>query len=811
MLSEEQWARVGDGIKAGRYNLLIGAGVSLDSKSRASGKELPTGKGLAADLSAALPDVNAGSSLNRLRRAMTPEQVDQLITQRFVDCIPGPTVEALAAFRWKRVFTLNVDDALERAYETRPSQVQAIRSYNHDARYEGMRDLGVLPIIHLHGWAREPDRGYVFDLAEYAHNMARNNVWAHILSELILSEPFIVMGTLLEEPDLSFFLAQREGISPRTDVPPSILVEPFADAATEVDCRAFGLTLFQGFALDFLTESDRRFPVRPSVADAIEQNLGDISRLPVEPVQLAEFNADFERVPGDASAHRDGGPNFAYGHQATWEDIQNGRDIARPETGGIQRRVVTAGRSRIIVVTGGPGSGKSTLLRRVAWSLAQAGAPCLWARSVGRIRVGSADAILGRVGGRTYVFIDNLADNIVEVADLRARLRDHDVVLVGAERAYRLGHVERVLGKGIIEPMELAAVGQDMARQLVSAYRSLGLAAPRHVDRITFALADELVAIACCRILNDFEPLAAIVDKSLGHRPQDVDCYVFAALAAHCHRRGVEMDVIARRFPDYKVDLQIEADGPLPLKSEMVLDTEFVTPANEAVSTTILGRFANRDPGRMLDVFINLAAAIAPRVNLRTIVNGEPCARISSRLFDYDEVVKPLLGREGSGKFYDATKRSWEWNSRYWHQRAQHRLDIAASEADMLRRRESADMAVQHARFAGTIEARHQFTKTTIGRMLFGRMEILGHIGAADLAEAIRTLGEAIAIERDGRRPTVHPFMTLFTGVARALEMGALLSPDQRQTVRSQIDRAIDEFPRDAEMREKAMKLRQII
>lgn len=161
MLSEEQWSRVGDGIKAGRYNLLVGAGVSLDSKSVITGMDLPTGRGLAVELAAALPGVNAGSSLNRLRKAMTPEQVDQLITRRFVGCVPGPTVEAIAAFRWKRVFTLNVDDALERAYETRPSMVQAIRTYNHDAPYEGVRDLGVLPVIHLHGWSREPDRGYV--------------------------------------------------------------------------------------------------------------------------------------------------------------------------------------------------------------------------------------------------------------------------------------------------------------------------------------------------------------------------------------------------------------------------------------------------------------------------------------------------------------------------------------------------------------------------------------------------------------------------------------------------------------------------
>lgn len=818
MLSEEQWTQVGDGIKAGHYNLLVGAGVSLDSKSSifdneglVTYKELPSGKGLAAELAAALPGVNADSSLSRLKKAMTPEQVDRLITKRFAGCIPGPTVEALAAFRWKRVFTLNIDDALERAYETRPSPVQALKSYTHKAVYESVRDLRLLPVMHLHGWAKEPEDGYVFDLSEYAHNMARNNVWAHVLSELIRSEPFIVIGTLFEEPDLSFFLAQREEITQRRDAPPSILIEPFADDATRVDCSTYKLSLFKGFALDFLGEVSRRFPVRPSVADAIEHNLGDISLLPIDPIKLAEFNADFERVPTDLGADQDGGPNFAYGHQATWADIQNGRDVDRPETGKIQGQIVTEGKSRVVVVGGGPGTGKSTTLRRVALSLARAGSPCLLARSIGRIRVASAVAVLEHIKGRRYVFVDNLADNAVEVVDLRNRLRDHDVVFVGAERDYRLGHIERVLGKGVIKPISLGAVGSDMARALVSAYQGLGLAAPRNADPIKLSLADEFVAVACCRILNDFEPLTQIIDKSLSHHPQDVDCYIFAALAAYCYRSGIELDVISCRFPDYKVELQIEANGPLPLKSETVFDVELVTPANEAVSTTILGRFANREPTRMLSTFISIAAAIAPRVNLRTIAAGEPCARIASRLFDYDEVVKPLLGREAANDFYDATKRSWAWNSRYWHQRAQHRLDIAAAATDPIERRESADMAVKHARFAGTIEAQHPFTKTTIGRMLFGRMDVLGTISAIDLTEAIEALGTAIAIERARFRPTVHPFMTLFAGVSRAIEVGAVLSPDQRQTIRLHVDRALNEFPNDPDMRDQAMQLRRAL
>jgi hypothetical protein len=357
----------------------------------------------------------------------------------------------------------------------------------------------------------------------------------------------------------------------------------------------------------------------------------------------------------------------------------------------------------------------------------------------------------------------------------------------------------------------LSVIGRAIADQLVTAYQSLGLAAPRSADLIQSPLSGELIAIACCRILNNFEPLAVIVDRSLRHRPKDVDCYVFAALAAHCHRRGIELDVIAGQFPNYKVDAQIEDDGPLPLKLETVLDAEMVTPANEAVSDAVLGRFANREPARMLSIFKDLASAIAPRVNVRTLVKGEPCARIASRLFDYDEVVKPLLGKDASGDFYEATKRAWEWNSRYWHQRAQHRLDLASASNDVAVKQQHADIAVQHARFAETIEPHHQYTQTTIGRMLFGRMQVLGSTSPRDLADAIHALAKAISIERHRGRPTVHPFMTLFTGLSHALAIGAVLSPDQRTVVRSYVDRAIETFPRDPDVRDVGIRIRRLI
>jgi hypothetical protein len=373
-----------------------------------------------------------------------------------------------------------------------------------------------------------------------------------------------------------------------------------------------------------------------------------------------------------------------------------------------------------------------------------------------------------------------------------------------------LNHIKRIAGESTIENQPLGNIGV-LKSPLIDAYKKYGLAALPTKDLNEFPLEAELMAIACCRILNNFEPLSTIVDRSLRDAPRDVECYVFAALSSHCFRTGIEYDIISGQFPDYQVDVQADDEGVLPLKVTEIFETDFVTPLNEAFSDTILGRFANQQPIAMLGIFTRLAHAIRPRVSVNAIIAGEPCARIASRLFDFDEVVKPLLGIDGAGAFYAGTKGEWEWNSRYWHQISQYRLDLAANTVDPDTQRAEAELAVQHARFAKTIERRHQFTMTTIGRIIFGKARLLGKIAPSDLDEAVKALIDAIKIERDKSRVTVHPFMILFKGLSDAIEAGAVLSNDQRSTLRSQLDSAALEFGRDRDLMAEATRLKRLM
>ena len=800
-LNEEDWLQIGDGILQGHYNLLLGAGVSLDSPSGIPEENCPSLSTLIEKLLDPNKGLKKNSSINRIYKNLSPEDIEKSITNRFSGCTAGPTVNSISQFRWKRIFTLNVDDALENSYENSDLPPQTIDPFNYNEPYTESRDPRRLPIIHLHGYARKPEGGYVFDLSEYMKTIQDNNIWAHILGQLIRTEPFIVIGTSLEEPDLSFFLADRNAASWRSGRPPSVLVEPFPDSGTSTDCDEYALKLFNGTAIDFLHLLDDKYPNRPRVDDAISDNLGsDIAAAIPDARTRAQFHSDFERVPGENQQGRDLGPLFALGHAPTWSDMQNERDIDRAGASDFQNKILKSSAGKTWLVSGDAGAGKTTILKRIAWNISRSGRNCFWLRSIGRIRADVAATALSAIKGRSYVFVDNFADNVVEIVKLREALKTKDIVFAGAERSYRNDHIKRVYGTGALNEWTVGAVGHYGAEALKASYRNLGLLA-QAPDKLATPLHDEEIAIACCRIINNFEPLSAIIDRSIKDSSEpDRKCYLFASLASHCHRTGIEYNIISSKFPGYQVDVQSDSGGVLPLKIEESNGNEFVTPLNEALSDTILRRISREESNQVYHAFTSLASAIRPRVNPDSIRAGDPCALIAARLFDYDQVVKNLLGINGALDFFTDTENDWKWNSRYWHQISQLRLDLAEHETDPKLRSDLADMAVQHARFSKNIEERHQFTYTNLGRIIFGKFEVLGKSNSSEMEEAISSIQRAIQIEDRKNRLTIHPYMILLDGVEKEVKRGGSFGYEQKQHIKRRIGEARSKFSRDADL-----------
>ncbi len=116
MLDDSLIPRFRESLFGAKYNLLLGAGASLDSTDR-YGKSLPSSDSFRKGL-CKLKNVRETTSLPHVYGILEPDEIRKHVVDRLMGCRPGLTAKSLPQFLWKFIFTFNVDDALEAAYES---------------------------------------------------------------------------------------------------------------------------------------------------------------------------------------------------------------------------------------------------------------------------------------------------------------------------------------------------------------------------------------------------------------------------------------------------------------------------------------------------------------------------------------------------------------------------------------------------------------------------------------------------------------------------------------------------------------------
>ena len=392
--SAETFTSISTSLRAGHYNVLLGAGISRDSTNRHG--NLPSGEEIRKHL-CDLKGAHSNSSLQRVYSTLTPPEIREHVIERFVKCTAGPSLSKLTYFLWHRIFTFNVDDALEHGYQRRGClQTPSIFHFKDD--FVEAKNLSQIPIVHLHGWVRRSGDGFVFSRDEYVRQTTKINPWMVLLTQLLPVEPFVILGTSLDEVDLDFYLAHRTAVTSREDRGPSILVEPNPDAVTENDCKKYDLLLYKGTADQFFDDLLKHVPNRPTPIELISKRIRNLLPPNLSEISSLSFVSDFELVPGvvptDSSVSR-----FFYGQSPTWQDLASHKDVSRPTTRKILQSVEShfeglPGGPRILLVEDRPGAGKSTLIRRCAYELAAMGVNALFASPTGRIEpISSAEII----------------------------------------------------------------------------------------------------------------------------------------------------------------------------------------------------------------------------------------------------------------------------------------------------------------------------------------------------------------------------------------------------------------------------------
>lgn len=793
MIREDIRGAFKDSIIKGRYNLLLGAGVCLDSQN-SSGDNLPSAESLRKDL-CTVTGAPVNTAINRVAGLLNDNQRQEQLTKRFSGCRPGASLCNLPYYLWRRLFTFNIDDVLENLYTQ--GAKQKLVPMNFDSAFEATPDKSELLAIHLHGWVHQPAAGYVFSTSEYVRVMKGLNPWMHLLSEILSTEPFIIAGTSLNEVDLEYYLSFRSENTPRRDRGPSILVQPNTDVVTEADCKRYGLELFSGTFGQFLDWLRSEIPAPPTVYDLVVTDDRTLFNPLPSPQELVAFFSDFEFIRAaelDLPATPTG---FLYGREPSWAEIDSHIDIERVDNGRLLGKIRsmlddTSEKRNAIILLDGAGTGKTTSARRAAHDLVQGGIPVLSASTTSRMDTDVVTRCLGRLENKIVVLVDGIADHAEQVSqifddpEVRAK-----VVLLGTERGYRSDYLNVVFGNSDVEFLRYKKPTTTELSQLLERYRKFGLvgtntAIQRPADFVS-RLSGDPMAVAICRIMNDFKPLADII-KSLWNESssQDRHLYLCVALSEYCIKSGLNYSLLQRiAGPSQSIAHLFEFDTPLGI-AHNIMDDEYVLASNGVIAEQILFRAARHDKDVLETTFKAISTALAPHVNRKEIMRRSPEARLAGRIFDCDKVVKPLLG-DAAERFYIEIQHQWEWNSRYWEQRA-----LMTAETDI-------DTAIAYARHAVAIEL-HSYPLTTLGKILLMQMETVSAKREVAYSEAVTHLIKAIEREYRRSRISIHPYATLLSGTSKYLELGGVLTPEQDNKIESYLEEARIRFSGDAQM-----------
>jgi hypothetical protein len=785
-------------IRNGEYSLLLGAGANVDATD-SRGNKLPTSDAFRLEL-CDLTGADPKSPLQRIVSILTADQIGTHISERFRGCKPGPSARLVVRFLWHRIFTLNVDDALITAYRS-PTVMQRGVALNYSDIYKEFRDRTEVPLVHLHGTVTRQQDGYVFSRDEYVRNMKTLNPWMANLAQFLSSEPFVIAGTSLDEVDLDYFMTYRNESSQRSDRGPSIYVEPFPDPLTVAECKRRGLELYKGTFEEFLEDLDQAVPDRPAPINLVPTPIRDLLPKNTPVRDVLSFSADFELAPAHAAPVREAS-RFLLGHPPSWADLAANNDVGRTLTVALSDKVrtrltATSDGPRIFVLADDTGSGKSTILRRIAFDFARQGVRVLLTSTLSRLAPDVISRCLDQIEGPVLVIVDDCADHVSPILEISTQLRKPDVVFLAAERGYRKRHVSQVLSNTDAEFISGLILNEIETTQLIELFTGYGLnSAPADRSQKT-TLISEPIAVACCRIMNNYDPLDRIV-RTLLDKSVHVDRirYYSAAISQYCFNGGIRYDILFAATSSESWDDQLNGHSPLPLAFADDSRRDFIIPLNSSIASRVLEQLPKNE---RLKAFLLVANGIASRVNRETIKRRTPEAKLAARLFDYDHAVERFLGDEAF-EFYEQTRDLWRWSSRYWEQLAlyylsQFRREGSKKGSDLLQR------ACAHAQFAVSLE-RHPLTLTTLGKVLLTRVNSEG-AGASDLFnEAFNLLTEATEMERNKwSRISIHSFVLLFRGTAKFVVLGGRLSRPQLEKLRTAAGEATLRFSSDVDIR----------
>jgi hypothetical protein len=656
----------------GSIVLFTGAGFSLDAVN-VSGSQIPSAQtlvgllwqicypGVPFDSSTQLQDIyDAALQTNRTATEALMRKVFTVNGQQCPDYY-----RRLITMPWARIYTLNVDDLVEKVSEQ--SQGRPMRSISAaSGQVADVHDQS-LSVIHLNGSLTDvPDR-VTFSRSQYSFR-GRSEPFYELLRHDLLSRPVVFIGSNLEEGPMWQHLAMR-GPSPRRGEaelrPRSYLVTPSLNRSKQALLSTYKIVWLQMTGEQFTsaildTMSDERIAGNAFLAARYSERTDSGPRI----VKIAEIPA------GSAEP-----TEYLLGAEPEWADAKHSRIAHRECIDDIIEHINqirgNTSKKQFLVVSGTAGTGKSSALMMAALRLEADGVPTGWIESNERFDSTGFRRALKIDSGLGAIFISNadLAESRLSRYVRDAIESNPRMILVCECRSSKVDRIIDMAELGQIEPIEytipyLGNSDIDAILQVLDRENRLGLLKGMSIEQRRRVFENEagrqmLVAMYKATHGIDFKEKAVNELRELDATKKLL--YGLVSVA-HAHRYFLSKDEIAIACGD-DIELWPRAlDSLVRRKVILPSGSDAYKSRHREIAQFVYDELIEQ--GSIAEVLSALIKIAGTKVNINANRNTRSVKMLST--FISHTLLKRAVGAAVGKRIYSEFEQLLSWNYHYW-------------------------------------------------------------------------------------------------------------------------------------------------
>lgn len=435
-------------VSKGRVVLFLGAGAIAGSTIGTEKKPALLGKDLASALVKRFfpEEINSIPSLrgvcrdiiNNFNRNVLRESLFELLTP----VNPSNSLMQIPKIQWAGIYTVNVDDAVERAYENNSQKAQNLVSVVLPDDIAAEDRLKEVSLYKLHGCLLKPESNLIFSHQDYTKSRELNLRLFSSLESNLCEFPFLFVGFGLDDSDFQDLwenVKEYSGGSKR--LYPTYLVTPDPKPSFIKSMGVEGIEVINDKAESFfpwlyanLPEIPQTFSERLLERTApVTKLIQDSYNVTIPPELIDTIKEHCEVVSQIPNLHKDTlKSRYFLGNQPDWGDIQSGLPIRRDIEEDILDLIeewMKKPKPKFTLLLGAAGYGKTTLLMQLAIHLSKAyrNSLVLWTKRTSHLDPASIADFCKLLQKPIVLFIDDAFRHMSAIRRLKNDAIDHKI------------------------------------------------------------------------------------------------------------------------------------------------------------------------------------------------------------------------------------------------------------------------------------------------------------------------------------------------------------------------------------------------